>query len=78
MIQFLNLQNRIIDSTNEYAIAYKPNIAFFEAHGCTGLINLLNKISKYLKSLLFLKFLQLLMQKEEILEILQKCMLMLS
>ena len=26
----------IIDSTNKFAIAYKPNIAFFEAHGLSG------------------------------------------
>ena len=37
---------QIIDSTNEYAIAYKPNIAFFEAHGLQGYKSL-EKISKY-------------------------------
>ena len=39
---------QIIDSTNKYAIAYKPNIAFFEAHGVDGFRSL-EKISKYLK-----------------------------
>ena len=40
---------RIIDSTNEYAIAYKPNIAFFEAYGADGfksrkkIVNYLNQ-----------------------------------
>jgi len=28
---------QIIDSTNEYAIAYKPNIAFFETYGVEGM-----------------------------------------
>ena len=27
---------QIIDFTNKYAIAYKPNIAFYEAHGAKG------------------------------------------
>ncbi len=27
---------RIIDSTIQYAVAYKPNIAFYEAHGVSG------------------------------------------
>ena len=40
---------QIIDSTNKYAIAYKPNIAFFEAHGAKGYKSF-EKISKYLKS----------------------------
>ena len=38
---------RIIDSTNYYAIAYKPNIAFFEAYGADGFKSL-NKIINYL------------------------------
>ncbi len=38
---------RIIDATNEYAIAYKPNIAFFEAYGANGFKSL-NKIANYL------------------------------
>ena len=40
---------QIIDSTNKYAIAYKPNIAFFEAHGAEGYKSL-KKISNYLKT----------------------------
>lgn len=39
----------IIDATNKYAIAYKPNIAFFEAYGVKGYQSLI-KISKYLKT----------------------------
>ena len=39
---------QIIDSTNQYAIAYKPNIAFYEANGEQGYRSL-KKISKYLK-----------------------------
>ena len=38
---------RIIDSTNQYAIAYKPNIAFFEAYGVDGFKSLF-KIVNYL------------------------------
>ncbi len=40
---------QIIDSTNQYAVAYKPNIAFFEAHGIQGYRSL-EKISNYLKN----------------------------
>ena len=40
---------QIIDSTNEYAIAYKPNIAFFESHGSNGWKSL-EKVSDYLSS----------------------------
>ena len=40
---------QIIDSTHQYSIAYKPNIAFFEAHGSKGYKSL-EKISKYLKT----------------------------
>ena len=38
---------KIIDSTNQYAIAYKPNIAFFEAYGADGFKSL-KKIVNYL------------------------------
>lgn len=38
---------KIIDYTSDYAVAYKPNIAFFEAYGVNG-IKSLNKISNYL------------------------------
>ena len=27
---------RIIDATHEYAVAYKPNVAFYECHGSKG------------------------------------------
>ena len=40
---------KIIDSTNKYAIAYKPNIAFFESHGSNGWKSL-EKVSDYLSS----------------------------
>ncbi|HJN79149.1 MAG TPA: orotidine-5'-phosphate decarboxylase, partial [Flavobacteriaceae bacterium] len=39
----------IIDSTNKFAVAYKPNIAFFEAHGLLGWKSL-EKIINYLNS----------------------------
>ena len=39
----------IIDSTNKYAVAYKPNIAFFEAYGALGWKSL-EKIIKYINS----------------------------
>ena len=39
----------IIDSTNNFAVAYKPNIAFFEAHGLSGWKSL-EKIINYLNS----------------------------
>jgi len=31
---------RIIDATAQYAVAYKPNIAFYEAYGVSGWVNL--------------------------------------
>ena len=39
----------IIDATNEYAVAYKPNIAFYESRGADGWISLKN-IVEYIKS----------------------------
>ena len=39
----------IIDSTNKFAVAYKPNIAFFEAYGISGWKSL-EKIINYLNS----------------------------
>ena len=39
----------IIDSTSEYAIAYKPNIAFFESYGSMGW-KALEKVSSYLST----------------------------
>ncbi len=39
----------IIDATNEYAVAYKPNIAFYESRGADGWISLENTVD-YIKS----------------------------
>jgi len=39
----------IIDSTSKYAIAYKPNIAFFESYGSKGWESL-EKVSNYLST----------------------------
>ena len=39
----------IIDSTNKFAVAYKPNIAFFESYGLSGWKSL-EKIISYLNS----------------------------
>ena len=39
----------IIDSTHKYAIAYKPNIAFFESYGSKGWESL-EKVSNYLSA----------------------------
>ena len=38
---------QIIDATADYAVAYKPNIAFYEAHGIEGWKSL-QKIIKYI------------------------------
>lgn len=38
----------IIDSTSDYCVAYKPNLAFYEAFGVKGLISF-EKTIKYLK-----------------------------
>jgi orotidine-5'-phosphate decarboxylase len=43
-----NFNKSIIDNTSEFACAFKPQIAFFEALGIDG-INALNKTSQYLK-----------------------------
>ena len=32
----LEFNKRIVDATNEYAVAYKPNIAFYECNGTAG------------------------------------------
>jgi len=40
---------KIIDSTHEYAFAYKPNIAFYESRGTVGWISL-EKTIEYLKN----------------------------
>lgn len=39
----------IVDATHEYAIAYKPNIAFFEAYGSKGW-SALERLMDYIKS----------------------------
>jgi len=39
----------IIDATNKYAVAYKPNIAFYESRGADGWISL-EKTIDYIKS----------------------------
>jgi orotidine-5'-phosphate decarboxylase len=39
---------RIIDSTHEFAVAYKPNIAFYECHGAKGWLSLESTV-RYLK-----------------------------
>ena len=33
---YYEFNKRIIDATAHYAVAYKPNIAFYEAHGVSG------------------------------------------
>ena len=39
----------IIDATNEFAVAYKPNIAFYESRGADGWISLENTV-EYIRS----------------------------
>jgi orotidine-5'-phosphate decarboxylase len=39
---------RIIDATHEYAVAYKPNIAFYESAGSAGWVSLESTV-KYIK-----------------------------
>lgn len=39
---------RIIDATHKYAVAYKPNVAFYECNGASGW-NTLEKTVKYIK-----------------------------
>ena len=39
---------RIIDATQQYAVAYKPNVAFYESSGCEGWLSLEATI-KYIK-----------------------------
>ncbi len=39
---------RIIDATNEYTVAYKPNVAFYECHGAKGWVSLEATV-KYIK-----------------------------
>ena len=39
---------RIIDATNKFAVAYKPNVAFYECNGSEGW-NTLEKTARYIK-----------------------------
>lgn len=39
---------RIIDATAPFAVAFKPNLAFYEVHGVTGWVNL-KKTAEYIK-----------------------------
>ncbi len=39
---------RIVDSTHEYAVAYKPNVAFYECYGAKGWISLESTV-RYIK-----------------------------
>jgi orotidine-5'-phosphate decarboxylase len=39
---------RIIDSTHEFAVAYKPNVAFYECYGAKGWVSLESTV-KYIK-----------------------------
>jgi orotidine-5'-phosphate decarboxylase len=39
---------RIIDSTHEYTVAYKPNVAFYECHGAKGWLSLESTV-RYIK-----------------------------
>ena len=40
---------QIVDETNKYAVAYKPNMAFYESYGLSGW-NSLKKIVNYIKT----------------------------
>ena len=44
----------IIDSTHSYAVAYKPNLAFFEAYGIEGLKSF-KKVERQRYSVLILR-----------------------
>ena len=44
----LEFNKRIIDSTYKYAVAYKPNVAFYESNGASGW-NSLESTVKYIK-----------------------------
>ncbi|TVQ22875.1 MAG: orotidine-5'-phosphate decarboxylase, partial [Spirochaetaceae bacterium] len=43
--QLFTRNARIIDATREYTLAYKPNIAFYEAHGTAGIAALERTLS---------------------------------
>jgi orotidine-5'-phosphate decarboxylase len=44
-----SFNKEIIDATAEYAVAYKPNLAFYESQGSTGMVSLEKTVS-YVKS----------------------------
>lgn len=44
-----NFNRQIIDATHHYAVAYKPNIAFYESQGIAGWISL-QKTLEYIRS----------------------------
>ncbi len=44
----LEFNRRIIDATAEYAVAYKPNVAFYESYGAQGWITLQETV-KYIR-----------------------------
>lgn len=46
---FFEFGKWIIEQTHEYAVAYKPNSAFFEARGAAGMHEL-HKLAEYLRS----------------------------
>ncbi|MCK5279033.1 MAG: orotidine 5'-phosphate decarboxylase, partial [Cyclobacteriaceae bacterium] len=43
---------QIIDATSDYCVAYKPNLAFYEAHGSRGLESL-EKTMEYIPNDIF-------------------------
>ena len=45
---FFEFNKAIIDATANYCVAYKPNLAFYEAYGVKGLMSF-EKTVKYLK-----------------------------
>ena len=44
----LEFNKRIVEATNQYAVAYKPNLAFYESEGSKGLITLESTV-KYIR-----------------------------
>ena len=46
----LEFNKRIIDATHKYAVAYKPNVAFYECYGTAGWTTL-EKTVKYIKDI---------------------------
>ena len=46
--RIFEFNKRIIDATHKYAVAYKPNVAFYECNGASGW-NTLEKTARYIK-----------------------------